>query len=281
VGVGMFHSLTHDFGKLRGYNISSDNAQNWFRHVVAELGVLGSIPIVWWCIVFASFMFSRAGTPGDQLPAGLLRGVLLGFVVASMFGMPGQAAAVAITFWVFVFWFVLERADDSTLVRQTSWPRPVAIAAGVLIVLHVTMTVVDARGALRPRHRAERFDWFYRYGIGELEADPGGNPIQRRWTGPEALVVIPVKGKVLKFVAWIDHPDGDENPPHVTVRADSRVIYDGPMKRSAPLFTDIPATPGKTHIVLETSVDREYRPIDHGGTDRRRLGLSIRDFVWE
>jgi hypothetical protein len=281
VGVGMFHSLTHDFGKLRGYNISSDNAQNWFRHVVAELGVLGSIPIFWWCIVFASFMFSRAGALSDQLPAGLLRGVLLGFVVASMFGVPGQAAAVAITFWVFVFWFVLERADDSTIVRQISWPRPVAIAAGVLILLHVTMTAVDARGALRPRHRAERFDWFYRYGIGELEADPGGNPIQRRWTGPEALVVIPVKGKVLKFVAWIDHPDGDENPPHVTVRADSRVIYDGPMKRSAPLFTDIPATPGKTHIVLETSVDREYRPIDHGGTDRRRLGLSIRDFVWE
>ena len=280
VGVGMFHTLVHDFGTLRGYDIKADNAQNWFRHMLAELGVLGSIPVFWWCIVFAVLMFSRPGPLSDQLSVGLLRAVLIGFVVASLFGMPGQAAAVVITFWVFVFWFALERADEGA-VRQNGWTRPAVIAAGILIALHMTMTVADARGELRPRHRAQRFDWFYRYGIGELEADPGGNPVQRRWAGQEALVVIPVKGKVLKFVAWIDHPDGDENPPHVTVRADTRVVYDGPMRRSAPLFIDIPATPGKTHMVLETSIDREYRPIDHGGTDRRRLGLSIRDFVWE
>jgi O-antigen ligase len=280
VGVGMFHSLAHDFGKLRGYDIRSDNAQNWFRHVVAELGILGAIPIFWWCMVFASLMFSRAGPRSDQLSVGLLRGVLLGFVVASMFGVPGQTAAVAITFWVFVFWFLLERADEVSAVRH-SWTRPAAIAAGIIIALQVTMTGADARGDLRPRHRAERFDWFYRYGIGELEPDPGGNPVQRRWAGQEALVVIPVKGKVLKFVAWIDHPDGDANPPHVTVRADARVVYDGPLKRSAPLFIDIPAAPGKTHMVLETSIDRVYRPVDQGGTDRRRLGVSIRDFVWE
>lgn len=281
VGVGMFHTLVHDFGKLRGYDIRSDNAQNWFRHVLAELGVLGSIPILWWCIVFATLMFSRAGPLSDPLSVGLLRGVLVGFVVASMFGMPGQSAAVALTFWVFVFWFALERADDVSAARGSSWTRRAAIAAGVLVALHVTMTVVDARGDLRPRHRAGRFGWFYRYGIGELEADPGGNPVQRRWAGQDALVVIPVKGKVLKFVAWIDHPDGDENPPHVTVRADANVVYDGPVKRSAPLFIDIPATPGQTYMVLETSIDRVYRPIDHGGTDRRRLGVSIRDFVWE
>ena len=38
-----------------------------------------------------------------------------------------------------------------------------------------------------------------------------GNPVQRRWTGKDAVAVIPAKGKVLKFVAWIDHPDGDTN----------------------------------------------------------------------
>ena len=281
VGVGMFHTLVHDFGKRRGYDIRSDNAQNWFRHMLAELGVVGSIPIFWWCVVFAALMFSRTGPLGDRLSVGLLRAVLIGFVVASMFGMPAQAAAVAITLWVFVFWFALARADEVSAVGQDSWPRPAAIAAGILIALHVTMTAADARADLRPRHRAGRFGWTYHYGIGELEPDPGGNPIQRRWAGQDALIVVPVKGKVLKFVAWIDHPDGDANPPHVTVRADSNVIYDGPLKRSAPLFIDVPATPGQTHMVLETSIDRVYRPIDHGGTDRRRLGLSIRDFVWE
>ena len=281
VGVGMFHTLVHDFGKLRGYDIRSDNAQNWLRHMVAELGILGAVPVLWWCIVLAMLLFSRAGPLSDRLSLGLLRAVLLGFIVASTFGMPAQAAAVAITFWVFVFWLVLERADDAAAVRQNGWTKPTAIAAGLLVAIHAAATVADARGDLRPRHRAERFDWFYRYGIGELEADPGGNPVQRRWTWREAVVVIPVKGKVLKFVAWIDHPDGDANPPHVTVRADSRVVHDGPLTRSTPLFIDIPATAGKTHMVIETSIDRVYRPAEQGIPDRRELGLSIRDWVWE
>ena len=37
----------HDFGSLRGYQLpppSADNAQAWLRHLVAELGMLGTIP---------------------------------------------------------------------------------------------------------------------------------------------------------------------------------------------------------------------------------------------
>ena len=281
VGVGMFHTLVHDFGSLRGYDIPPDNAQSWFRHLIAELGLLGSVPVLWWCAVLLMMLFARTGPAADRLSVGLLRGVLIGFFVASLFGMPAQALAVVITFWVFAFWLVLERADEDATPATPAWKRPAAIAAALLIVIHSGATVVSARGDLLPRNRAQRFDWFYSYGIGELEADPGGNPVQRRWTGREALVVIPVKGKTLKFVAWIDHPDGDENPPHVTVRADSRIVHDGPLKRSAPLFIDIPATPGKTHMAIETSIDRTYRPAEQGSRDRRDLGLSIRDFVWE
>ena len=104
-----------------------------------------------------------------------------------------------------------------------------------------------------PRNRATRFDYFYQYGLTELEADPGGDPVQRRWTGlPNALAVVPVKGNVLKFVAWIDHPDGDERPLKSKVWADGNLIFDGEIKRSAPLFIDIPAAPDSTHLILET-----------------------------
>ena len=88
------------------------------------------------------------------------------------------------------------------------------VAAAVLIAVHAGMTTVDAFGDLRPHNRAQRWDWYYRYGFytndsdgTDLEPDPGGNPIGRRWTMQNSLAVIPVKGKVLKFVAWIDHPD--------------------------------------------------------------------------
>ena len=280
VGVGMFHTLVHDFGTLRGYDITPDNAQNWLRHVIAELGLIGVIPVLWWCVVLATLMFARA--QGDRLSIGMLRGVLIGFGVASMFGVPGQAAAVAITVWALVFWLLQERGGEApwpALPRGLS--RYGAVIAGILIAMHLAATVVDARHGLRPRHRAERFNWYYDYGFTDLEADPGGNPVQRRWTWREAVAVIPVKGKVLKFVGWIDHPDGDENPPHVTVRADGRPVFNGPLKRSAPLFLDVPATPGKTHMVIETTINRLYRPAEQGIRDRRELGLSIRDWVWE
>jgi hypothetical protein len=161
------------------------------------------------------------------------------------------------------------------------------IAAVVLIAVHAGATTVDALGSLRPRERAQRFNWYYRYGYlindsdgYDREPDPGGNPIMRRWTMKKSLAVIPVKGNVLKFVAWVDHPDADTKPVHLRVWADGTQVYEGDMRRT-PLFMDIPATPGRTHMVLETEIDRTWRPSDFGRNDRRELGLSIRDWVWQ
>jgi hypothetical protein len=296
VGVGMFHTLVYDFGTLLGYQgedalTPPDNAQNWLRHILAEQGILGSVPVIWWCVLFAMLLFTRAGA-GDRLSIGLFRGALIGFSVASIFGMPGQAAAVAVTFWVFVFWLLLERSLPGSggtgglaapgPAVLSSWSRGAAITAVVLIAVHAGMTVASARGDLWPRNRSMRFGWFYKYGMSELEPDPGGNPAQRRWTIlPKSLAVVPVSGKVLKFVAWIDHPDGDERPVKTKVWADGALVFDGEIKRSAPLFLDIPATPGRSHLILETEIDRLWAPRDYGQRDPRALGLSIRDWVWE
>ena len=150
------------------------------------------------------------------------------------------------------------------------------------MVIHAGATIVDARGDLWPRNRSMRFGWFYKYGMSEPEPDPGGNPVQRRWTiMPKSLAVVPVNGKVLKFVAWIDHPDGDERPVKTKVWADGTLVFNGEIKRSAPLLLDIPATPGRSHLILETEIDRLWAPRDYGQRDPRALGLSIRDWVWE
>jgi hypothetical protein len=212
----------------------------------------------------------------------MLRAVLIGFFVASMFGMPAQSIAIVITFWTFVFWFYLE-TEPADAIAMARWPRGLAIAAGVLIAVHFGATVVDAFGDLRPRERAQRFNWYYRYGYvfpDDVEKDPGGNPVGRRWTMKQSLAVIPVRGKVLKFAAWVDHPDADVKPVHTQVWADSVLVYEGDLKHT-PLFLDIPATPGKKYLVLETKIDRLWRPSDSGRRDRRELGLSIRDWVWE
>ena len=166
------------------------------------------------------------------------------------------------------------------------WKKEWLIAAAVLVAVHAGMTTVDAFGDLRPHNRAQRFDWFYRYGYlvtddgADLEADPGGNPIGRRWTMTDSLAVITVKGKVLKFVAWIDHPDSDAQAraharlggfePGLRRRFAAHAVDDGHSGDARP-----------THMVLETSIDRTWRPSDSGSRDTRELGLSIRDWVWE
>ena len=300
IGVGTFHALVLDYGRLVGYPsvphpnaLVSDNAQSWFRHIIAEFGLVGSLPMLWWCVVVAMLLFAKR-SGGDRLSLGMLRGALIGFAVASIFGMPGQSIAIVMTFWVFVFWFFTEQdgqAQDASEdpeqgrlpLRPVTWSSPWILAAAVLIAVHAGATAVDAVGELRPRERAQRWNWFYRYGFvqpDDVEPDPGGNPVGRRWTMKQSLAVIPVKGGVLKFVAWIDHPDADVNPVHARVWADSELLYEGDLKRS-PLFLDIPAMPGKKYMVLETSIDRLWRPSDSGGRDRRELGLSIRDWVWE
>lgn len=279
IGVGAFHALVLDYGTTAGYTISSDNAQSWLRHNIAEFGLLGSVPMLWWCVVLTLLLFEKQRS-GDPLTRGMLRAVLIGFGIASLFGMPAQSIAIALTFWVFVFWFA---SNDDHVDRPADWRRPLIALAALLIAVHAGATTVSAVGDLRPRERAQRWNWYYRYGFvqpDDVEPDPGGNPIGRRWTEKQSLAVIPVKGKVLKFVAWIDHPDADTSPVHAQVWADSVMVYEGDLRRT-PLFIDIPAAPGRKYMVIETKIDRLWRPSDAGGRDRRELGLSIRDWVWE
>ena len=61
VGVGMFHALSHDFGKLRGYDHSGDptTRRTGSATTSRSSALLGSIPMLWWCVVLAMLMFSR------------------------------------------------------------------------------------------------------------------------------------------------------------------------------------------------------------------------------
>lgn len=278
-GVGSFHTLVHDFAIVtNGKSLDPDNAQSWYRHYLAELGLLGSLPWLAWCLVFTATLLSRTIGRGDRFAIGVLRGTLVGFGVISLMAMPGQSLPVALTFWTLAFWFATLKGVPAS--SSSTWPTMTWAITLALVVLHATITLADARGELRPRHRAMRFGWDYRYGISNLETNADGSP-GRRWTQLQSVSVIPVKGKVLKFVAWVDHPDADERPVHVRVWADSRMVFDDDLKRSAAIFLDIAPAAGSTHMVIETEISRMWRPRDFGRSDPRTLGLSVRDWVWE
>ena len=215
---GAFHTLVRDFAMITTRKpLVPDNAQSWYRHLLAELGLLGSLPWIAWCVVFVSTLFSRATGDRDRFSLGVLRGAFVGFGIIALIGMPGQSLTVILTFWTLVYWFASLKGitpspvDSTRAVVEGLWAATLA-----LVAVHAAITYADARGDLLPRNRSMRFGWDYRYGIKGPEPVPDGGP-GRRWADLKSLSVVPVRGKVLKFVAWIDHPDGDERPVHVRV----------------------------------------------------------------
>lgn len=279
VGVGAFHTLVPDFGMAAsGIPIVPDNAQSWYRHHLAELGLIGSLPWIAWCGLLTYALFSRTHGTGDRFSIGVLRGALVAFGVISLLGVPGQSLPVALTFWTLVFWFASLKGIVPA--PPAVWPPVTWGVTLALVAVHATITLAAARGELLPRNRSMRFGWDYRYGISNPEVSPDGSP-GRRWTELRSLTVVPVKGKVLKFVAWVDHPDADERPVHTRVWADQRLVYDDGLKRSAAIFLDLQPAPGQTHIIIETEISRMWSPTEFGRSDRRILGLSVRDWTWE
>ena len=283
VGVGTFNTLINDFSVSRNARpLASDNAQNWYRHLLAELGLLGSIPWMAWCAVFVITLCSRTTGERDRFSIGALRVTITGFGLLSLMGVPGQSLPVALTFWTFAFWLMslqgLAKEPTTPLAGQSSlfW-----VTALVLVSAHAVVTFADAHGQLRPRNRAIRFGWDYAQGIGDLERSTDGTP-GRRWTERRSIAQVRVQGLVLKFAGWVDHPDADEHPVHVRVWADSRLVYEGDLKRPPAMINlDIPATPGQSHLLLETEVSRAWLPRAYGQRDPRQLGLSVRDWIWE
>jgi hypothetical protein len=71
-----------------GVPLIQDNAQNWYRHQVAEFGLVGSLPWLVWVLTFGWFVLRpRAGEPPIAWTA---RGALIGFAFISLVGMPAQ-----------------------------------------------------------------------------------------------------------------------------------------------------------------------------------------------
>ena len=91
--------------------------------------------------------------------------------------------------------------------------------------------------------------------------------------------MIPVEGRVLKFVCWIDHPDTD--PVTVKVWADGKLVLSTELRKGENAAIDIPAPEGERRMIIQTSVSRTFRPSDHGSTDTRELGLAMADWLWE
>ena len=279
VGAGGFSILVPDYSKIVGspFLIPRDNAQNWFRHQLAEFGVLGSVGWILWTLSFGWFVLVRARSAREQLAVGVLKGALVALVLVSLVGMPTQNAAVALTLWTIAFWiYALTAAGEVSASPPVALGRIRWMALVAVLCLFIGGTAYAARHDLRVAQRAVRADWRYAYGFYDPERGADGRDF--RWARQRAVVVLPAPTRWMRLTVSINHSDLSRKPVDVRVWCNDRVVLQRTLQTPDPVTEFVRMPDGEDRVVLETWVSRVMRPRDVGGSDPRDLGLMVQ---WE
>ena len=282
IGVGGFYYQAADILYLINHTERPpDNAQNWYRQQLAELGILGSVGwIVWLGMCLWTFMFRRG--PGDRSAiVGGVKGSITGLGAASLLGIPTQDAAASITFVVLAAWCLkLTGVDTPSPPKARVWPErfewPAVLA---VLVCFLAGTAYEARHDLRPAARAVRAEYPYTYGF--VAADEHDADFQ--WTGSTAVDVFPIENRWMKLVIGAAAPDAAEKPVEVRVWRNDTLILTLNRRSDFPVERWIRLPDHERFVGLRIEVSRTWRPADFGrGTDRQERGVEIgkREFVY-
>ena len=274
IGVSAFHTLvpTYAWKVLHGY-LPPDNAQNWFRHQLAELGIIGSLG---WMLWVAWFLWRLAfGRPksGRPLTTGVLRAVLVGFGLISLVGVPGQDVAVVFTFWALAFWFLarLEPGDRDAVGRRVVRPEW-WIVVWLTALGYCAATAYVGWTDLRPPVRAAAADLDYTYGF-----YPPQDRETFRWAAKQAVAVLPTPSdrRWLQVTIWVERLNFVREPVDVRVWTDRHLIVRAHLSSVDPITRYFRVPDGHARVMLETWVSRTLRPRRFGVDDPRELGLIV------
>ncbi len=266
VGVGTFHTLVADYTYVQTsgiIRITQDNAQNWYRHQLAELGVLGSLGWMAWIVIFGWVLLRTAGSGTRWASAVLVKGALVALGLISLVGMPTQDTALTFLFWTFAFWyFQLVGSPAGPLDQSVAMFAPAAggvrrVVWGLLcaaVVAHAALTLQAARGGLRVPARAVRADWRYEYGF--RPSREGAGDAEYRYTGQRAVSVVPREGSLLHLKIVLPHHDADVRPVAVRLRVNGRTVVNGKLRTRTPETFEIPVGSASRRVMIETEVDR-------------------------
>jgi hypothetical protein len=275
IGIGAFNPLVFLYSWPRFHLIlPSDNAQNWFRHQLAEIGVIGSVGWMIWCGSFLALLIT-ARERADHLSSAVLRLILIGFGLISLVGVPGQNIVIVLTFWTFAFWFVGDvgrwrrPGEESRSAGRLTW-----VLLWLLVFVHTGGTVSAALTYLRPPNQALRANMDYSVGFYEPEDNSAF-----RWTRQRAVAVVVAVKPWIELTVRASHAVPTE-PVDVKVWVNQKLAVRLQLASADSITRYIPAGDGGKRMMLETWVSRVDRPRDRGQDDPRDLGLLVRwDFV--
>jgi hypothetical protein len=273
VGAGGYRYLAPDYWRvIDDSQLPLDNAQNWWRHQLAELGVLGGALILLWSLLVAAQTLAGRARAEHALTAWTIRALVAGIGVVSLVGMPTQNPVALLAFFLLVVWMngVVKRWPPPA---PAQWVRAAWAVAAVSAVGYVAVHVVLATGPLSVSARAIRFHREYVQGAYAPEPAPGGGHFQ--WTDEEARLLLPARTPWLVMRLWAHHPDIAEHPVEVTLSAPCGAIFTRQLESAAPIAVGILLPPGSDTLDATITVSRTWRPAQAGDADPRRLGVAV------
>jgi hypothetical protein len=272
VGIGAYHVIAPDYWRvMTDRQLPFDNAQNWWRHVAAEFGLLGSVAVLLWSLVIVWRVVTGRARSDERPTAAALRGLIAGIGVCSLLGMPTQTPVVLLSFLLLIAWLgVLLRDPDAPLPasHRKAW-----IAVTVLAVAAAAFDLVLARGPLSLSARAIRAHRDYVTGAYPPEGTPGSD--QFRWTRQEAHFILQEKTPWLVMHVWAHHPDIARNPVRVTIATPCAVIVERTVNSTDPLSIGFELPPDQQVFDAVVRVSRTWQPSAFGQRDRRELGAGV------
>lgn len=216
VGPGALGNVISDYGQAAlGLRLPPDNAQNWWRQQLAELGVIGGFgPVL--CSVLALLAVHRSWR---RTRAGAARAAPL--VVLGLMGLvspPTQHPVIQVLVGLLVARAVAPEDEAPAGAPGPAWAGwlawPLAIGCGLGLA-------VEGWTAFRPAHRAARFHFAYNYGLFEPVQTPLGDG---RRAARHSVAVFRPEHRVLVVGVVLPHADIATAPVVVTVSDDHGVV---------------------------------------------------------
>jgi hypothetical protein len=268
VGPSSFTNLSGDYASFRK---GGDNAQNWYRQELAELGLLGSVG---WMVWSGGLAWALVAWRTGARESWGLRASLIGFAIISFFGVPGQDPAVTLTFWTFAFWYL---SDHS---------RPVA-SAGMNTVTHATvltcalafsaLTLRTAAHELRPPMRAVRSPNVTNpeYSYGTYQPEPGPDGLNWHWVEQRAVALADGQRAWMELQIRVNHGDVEARPVDVKAWTNNVEVIDTRLSSGEPAVVYVRRPASRRPLVVDTWVSRVVVPRALGLGDPRILGALV------
>jgi hypothetical protein len=275
VGIGSYRTLAPDYWRAMANDaLPLDNAQNWWRHQIAELGVFGGAFIIGFSVLVAWRVLTGRDGNADPAAAWTVRALLVGLGATSLFGMPTQNPVVLCWFFGLVAWFArLVPEPPRQRERGPGELRLAWLVATALALAYAGGHLLLARDSLHPVERARQAQRDYVIGAYPREPLPGTSQFQ--WTGRESRFFWAAKTRYMAIRFWANHPDIAARPVHVTVTSPCGVLFDEDLTSDRSMSLGLVVPEGRRTLEAHVRVSRTWSPADAGEADHRQLGVGI------